>query len=144
MKRELNHFLKKQNRLTKMIFGIAFLILLILYSLVGIVYKNYNINRQMQQIKTNIESLKTDNIEEESKILYYGTDTYQEKILREKLGYQKEGEKVYALPRTDPEREKLIREQKLYQEEEDRKPNIIKWWEFFFKRNMNQQNTTTE
>lgn len=91
----------------------------------------------MENLRTEMERLKLDNIDQESKILYYGTDTYQEKLLREKLGYQKEGERVYALPRTDPEREKLIEEQKKYQEQEDKKPNIVKWWEFFFKRQNN-------
>jgi cell division protein FtsB len=135
---ELSRFLKKQNRLTKIIFGASILIFLILYSLIGIVYKNYNINRQMETLKTDIEQLKLDNLDQESKILYYSTDTYQEKLLREKLGYQKEGERVYALPRVDPEREKLIKEQQQYQEQEDKKPNILKWWEFFFTRKSNQ------
>ncbi len=86
----------------------------------------------METIKANMARLKTDNIEQESKMMYYSTDAYVEKILREKLGYQKQGERVYALPRQDPEREKLIREQKNYQDNQDKKPNILKWFEFFF------------
>lgn len=141
---ELLKFLKKQNRLAKIITGVSILILLILYSLLGIVYKNYNINKQMEDLRTNIEDLKIDNVEQQSKILYYNTDSYQEKILREKLGFQKEGERVYALPRVDPEREKLIKEQKEYQEKEDRKPNIVKWYEFFFARKSTQNINTTK
>ena len=64
--------------------------------------------------------------------MYYSTDAYAEKVLREKLGYQKEGERVYALPRTDPEREKLIEDQKKFQDTQDKKPNPVKWFEFFF------------
>ena len=131
---DILRFLKKQNRLTKIITGVSILILLILYSLIGIVYKNYNINKQMETLRSDIETLKANNIEEQSKILYYNTDTYQEKILREKLGYQKEGERVYALPRVDPEREKLIKEQQQYQTNEDQKSNILKWYEFFFQK----------
>jgi len=131
---ELLRFLRKQNRLSKIIIGVSILIIFILYSLIGIVYKNYNINKQMETLRNDIETLKTNNIEQQSKILYYNTDTYQEKILREKLGYQKEGERVYALPRVDPEREKLIKEQQQYQANEDNKPNILKWYEFFFQK----------
>ncbi|MDD5731467.1 MAG: septum formation initiator family protein [Patescibacteria group bacterium] len=132
MWQEILRFLKKQNRLTKGITILSIFILLILYSLIGIIYKNYTINKQMQTIKANMESLAANNIEQESKMLYYSTDAYTEKILREKLGYQKAGERVYALPRQDPERERLIREQQQYQQNEDKKLNILKWFEFFF------------
>ena len=66
-------------------------------------------------------------------MLYYATDAYIEKVLREKLGYQKEGERVYALPRQDPERERSLREQERYREQEEGKPNILKWWDIFFR-----------
>ena len=138
MLNEFTRFIKKQNRLTKIIIGVSILILLILYSLIGIVFKNYNINKQMEDIRANVERLKVDNLEQQSKILYYSTDTYQERLLREKLGFQKEGERVYALPRKDPEREKLIKEQQKYQEQDDKKPNIVKWYEFFFARKSTQ------
>jgi len=141
MWQEILRFLKKQNRLTKIVTIFSIFILMILYSLIGIIYKNYTINKQMQTIRTDIENLKANNIEQESKMLYYSTDAYTEKILREKLGYQKEGERVYALPRQDPEREKLIKEQQQYQQNEDKKPNILKWFEFFFTK---KQTQTTE
>lgn len=136
---EILRFLKKQNRLTKIIFGTTILIIMVLYSLIDIIYKNYNINKQMAFLQEEITRLEQDNIEQQSKILYYGTNSYAERALREKLGYQKEGEKVYALPRKDPEREKLIREQKKFQEQEDKKPNPAKWFAFFFEKNTNQQ-----
>ncbi|HRY59939.1 MAG TPA: septum formation initiator family protein [Patescibacteria group bacterium] len=129
---EILRFLKKQNRLTKVIFGTVIMIGLVLYSLLGIIYKNYNINKQSQDNINEINRLSQDNLDQQSKILYYSTNAYAEKVLREKLGYQKEGERVYALPRTDPEREKLIAEQKKFQETQDKKPNPLKWFEFFF------------
>lgn len=95
----------------------------------------------METIKADMARLKTDNIEQTSKMMYYSTDAYTEKILREKLGYQKQGERVYALPRQDPEREKLIQAQKNYQDTQDKKPNILKWFEFFF---VKQQTQITE
>lgn len=132
MFKESIKFLKKQNRITKVIFVTVILIIAVLYSLIGIIYKNYNINKQMSFLSNEINRLEQDNIEQSSRILYYGTSAYTEKALREKLGYQKEGERVYALPRKDPEREKLIKEQQKFQEEQDKKPNPLKWVEFFF------------
>ena len=106
--------------------------LMILYSLIGIIFKNYTINKQMQTINADMSRLEADNIEQQSKMLYYGTNDYTEKILRERLGFQKEGERVYAIPRQDPEQERLAKEQQQYQTNEDKKPNILKWFEFFF------------
>jgi len=138
---EIIKFIKKQNRITKIISIISILIIFVLYSLIGIVYKNYKINKQIENLKKEIAELKENNIEQQSKILYYATNAYIEKVLREKLGYQKEGERVYALPRQDPEREKLIKEQKKYQELEERKSNILKWWDWFFRRGVEQSGT---
>ena len=132
MFREILHFFKKQGRLTKAISIGVILIFFALYSLIGIIYKNYNINKEIRGLNDEIARLQADSIEQESKMLYYETDAYVERTLREKLGYQKDGERVYALPRQDPEREKLIKEQQAYQAKEDNKPNIIRWYEFFF------------
>lgn len=129
---EILRFLRKQNRLTKLITGAICMTIIVLYSLMGIIYRNYNINKQMANLKRDIAELSDSNIEQQSKILYYNTDAYVEKALREKLGFQKEGERIYALPRTDPEREKLIKEQLKFQENENKKANIIKWVDFFF------------
>jgi len=133
MWKEILRFVKKQNRITKIISVMAVFIILVLYSLIGNIYKNYKITKQIDSLKQEIVNLRENNIEQQSKILYYATDAYVEKTLREKLGYQKEGERVYALPRQDPEREKLIREQEKYQEIEEGKSSIVKWWDFFFK-----------
>lgn len=130
---EILKFLKKHNRMSKVFLGVSLLTVFILYSLLGVIYKNYKVNRQIKDLKKEIVNLKEDNIEQKSKILYYDTDAYIEKTLREKLGYIKEGEKVYALPRSDPEREKLIREQERRRELEEGRSNIVKWWDFFFK-----------
>jgi len=135
---EIIRFLKKQNRLAKVTLVLSVFILMILYSLIGIIYKNYTINKQMETIRTNIAKLNTDNVDQTSKMLYYSTDAYVEKTLREKLGYQKTGERVYALPRQDPEKEKLIKEQQQYQSNEDKKPNILKWFGFFFSKKQTQ------
>ncbi len=126
-------FVKKQDRITKIITIVTLLIMFVLYSLIGIIYKNYRVNEQIKSLAQEIENLKQDNIDQESRILYYATNAYIEKTLREKLSYQKEGERIYALPRTDPEREKLIEEQRKYQEREEGKSNIVKWWDWFFR-----------
>jgi len=125
-------FLRKHNRMTKMTLGLSVFIILILYYLVNIMYSNYQINQRISSTQQEIANLNENNLEQENKILYYTTHAYIEKTLREKLGYQKEGERVYALTRKDPAREKLIEEQRRYQEREDGKPNIVRWWDFFF------------
>jgi cell division protein FtsB len=134
MLHEISHLFKKQSTATKFVTVGVIMVLFVLYSLIGIIYRNYNINKQMKGLREEIAFLKEDSIEQESRMLYYKTDAYLEKNLREKLGYQKEGEKVYALPRKDPEREKIIEEQKKYQSQEDSKLNILKWYDFFFQK----------
>jgi len=138
MWQDILRFLKKQNRLAKVMAVVSIFILMILYSLIGIIFKNYTINKEMETIRSNMEKLQSDNIELQSEMMYYSTDAYTEKTLREKLGYQKEGERVYAIPRQDPETEKLIQEQKDYQNSENSKANILKWFEFFFVKNQAQ------
>ncbi|MBI2448321.1 septum formation initiator family protein [Candidatus Microgenomates bacterium] len=131
---DILHFIEKQNRMNKVAMALATMMIFVLYSLIGIVYKNYKINDQIENLRQEIAYLQENNLEQKNRILYYSTDTYAEKVLREKLGYQKEGERVYALTRKDPEKERLAKEQKRYQEREDGKSNIIRWWDYFFKK----------
>jgi cell division protein FtsB len=134
MLQEILKFFKKQNRTSKLLFGMGILIFFALYSLIGITYRNYTINQQIKSLQEDITRLGQDNIEKQNEILYYGTSAYIEKTLREKLGYQKEGERIYALPRQDPEKERLIKEQKAYQSNQDKQPNPVRWFGFFFRK----------
>ncbi len=133
MIKDIIRLFEKQSKFSKTMMALIVVGTLMLYSSLNIVYRNYQINRQIKGLEQEIAYLQENNIEQRNRILYYSTDAFAEKILRQKLNHQKEGERVYALARKDPEREKLVREQQKYQEREEKKANILKWWDFFFK-----------
>ncbi len=95
-------------------------------------YKNYQVSKQIEDLKKEIQNLEDENQEMRSKIVYYQTESFKEREARQKLGLQKPGEKVISVPSSNitPEPE---------EEKEEIKPssepnNFILWWNFFFRK----------
>lgn len=107
--------------------GIAFFVYM--FFLAGkTIYKDYKVNQEVDGLKEDISSLREENQELRSKIIYYQSESYKEKEARLKLGLQKEGESVIFIPNPTPPS----------QETEPQKPplktdNFKKWWDFIFK-----------
>ena len=94
-------------------------------------WRNYEINKEILNLETNISDYKIRQIYLENLIAYYQTKSFAEKEARSKLGLKKEGEIVLALPLPGAveKKEEIIGENKGPQE----KTNAEKWWKFFFK-----------
>ena len=94
-------------------------------------WRNYEINKEILNLQTDIDDSKINQDYLENLISYYQTKSFAEKEARGKLGLKKEGEMVLALPRQGvvEKKEEIEGENRGPQE----KTNAEKWWKFFFK-----------
>ena len=101
--------------------AIAFL----LFSLGKNLYQNWKINQEVDVLKTEISDLRKANNEFAKELLYYQSQSYREKIARERFGLQKPGEEVVVIV---PEARPTVVEEKPV----DKSTNYLKWWNYFF------------
>jgi cell division protein FtsB len=78
----------------------AAVIVYLLVMLGETVHRNYQLGRQINELKANIVLLQGQKEELAYNIEYYKTDSYREKEARAKLGLQLPGENVVIIPRT--------------------------------------------
>ncbi len=122
------------------ILGICLLVF-IGFSLGKETYRNYQIEKEIQALEEEISSIEKNNDNLTHLIEYFKTESYQEKEARQKLGLQKEGEKVVVITEENIEPEELEMEntedsiEEFNQSEEIQKEEISnprKWWNFIF------------
>ncbi|RJO62315.1 hypothetical protein C4544_00525 [candidate division WS5 bacterium] len=105
--------------------GLTFLVYI--FFLVGkTVYQNIKFNGIEKDLQREVEVLEAENINLKNKILYYKTDSYKERVMRERLQYQKPGEQVLVLV---PEKEG---EEESSEKKEVKTSNFEKWKKFLF------------
>ncbi len=104
-------------------------------------YRNYQIQKEIQALEEEISGLEKNNDNLTRLIEYFKTESYQEKEARQKLGLQKEGEKVVVITEENIESEELEMEsaensiEEFNQSEEIQEEEISnprKWWNFIF------------
>ena len=109
---------------------IRFLVLLVVAYLLFVVgktlYQSYQVRHEIDLMAAEIGTLKESNRQLAANILYYQSDSYKERIARERLGLQKPGEKVIVIL---PEQKQNVAEKDPY----TKLSNPQKWWQFFFK-----------
>jgi cell division protein FtsB len=111
---------------------LIFIIILYFLFIVGrSTYGSYQDNQEIERQKQAIETLRLEVVYLENQNLYYQTESFKEKEARKKLGMIKPGETVVALDRNENE-ELTITTKKVA--DEIKKPNYIKWWNYFFSR----------
>lgn len=99
------------------------------FYLVQTVMRNYELQKQIAQLRTQISDLKVEQDQLKYRIAYYQTDAYKEKEARAKLNLQAPGESVIILPRTDqPEQNQTQSQPK------PRKSNWQQWTDFLLGR----------
>ncbi len=112
------------------------IIIYILFLLGKTVWQNYGINQEIAKSAEETKQLQEENKRLENLIEYYQSTSYKEQEARLKLGYQKEGEKVFVVPKSQEEEEQEEKEKAENTKKKNSlvsKPNYSKWWEFFFK-----------
>ncbi|MDO8507886.1 MAG: septum formation initiator family protein [bacterium] len=105
--------------------GIAFLVYI--FFLVGkTIYQNIKFNGIEKNLQREVDVLEAENTNLQNKILYYKTESYKERVMRERLGYQKPGEQVLVITAgpEGEEQKKDVHKEKI--------SNPQKWWNFLF------------
>ena len=90
-------------------------------------WQNYQIQREVGALQTQIDRLHTHSEELSSLITYFRTPEYKERQARTLLGLQKPGEFVVALPAAAESSG-----QSVTPDSPDRAGNWQKWWDYFF------------
>jgi cell division protein FtsB len=88
-------------------------------------YQSWKVNKEVQDLKSEISDLKKANEEYRQKLLYYQSPSYRERIARERFGLQKPGEEVIVI--IPEEKPKIVKEKP-----EKKLSNYQKWWDYFF------------
>ncbi|PIW76037.1 MAG: hypothetical protein CO001_03460 [Candidatus Portnoybacteria bacterium CG_4_8_14_3_um_filter_40_10] len=110
---------------------------------VDIYYKKYKINKQIQDLKTQIASAEKSNQQISEMIDYLGSQSFLEKQAREKLNMKKPGEEVViiepprqqatSVPEVLPGYNETEKNNNLTQEPPKPESKLVKWWRFFFR-----------
>jgi len=108
----------------------------ILVSLGKAVYRKYQINQEIEKIKTDIARLEGENEKLLDMVEYLKTNEFLEKEAREKLNMSKDGEKIIAIPffeekKKEPEKLKNISQEKTTEPKKNM-ANYQLWWNYFF------------
>jgi len=91
------------------------------------------IDKEIAVLEEEARMVKQDNMKLTDRIAYFNTEAYQERIAKEKMNLQKEGENVVVITKRPKEivlgdtKEKI--EEEAVQED---LPNYVKWWQVFF------------
>lgn len=101
------------------------IVLYMVFSAGRLIYKNYQLNKEEDNLRTEVVALENEVQSLKNQIVYYQSDSYKEKMLRSKLNLQKEGEKVVVI--TAPPDVQQVAEEK-----EEALSNPQKWLRYFF------------
>ena len=104
----------------------------LLYATTRVVYRDRKIEKEIETLRQEAERIKNDNQVLSERIAYFETADFQEKIAKEKLNMQKEGEGV-AIIKSSGQVEAEVSQEALVQAEPlTQVPNYRKWWNYFF------------
>jgi cell division protein FtsB len=129
-----------ENKFKKFLSSRPFLFILLLafiwlsIVLVKAVYKKNELNREIDNLKTEIEKLDKSGQEMNQLLDYFSSQSFLEKEAKEKLNLKKEGESVVMVPETV-----MIQEPGGAQatstsgREAENDNNFMKWWNYFFR-----------
>lgn len=110
-------------------------IIMISLALTQETYRRYQIQKEIEDLQTQVGKKERDNEKLKGMIQYFKTDDFQEKEAKEKLSVQKEGEKVLLVkgdqPTVDSSKPQELVETPL-PEQKDNRTNLRKWWDYFF------------
>ena len=115
-------FKKKQKRLTSktwlMLGGVALLLVCLILAIsdIKVYQKKRELNAKIEALQKKIQELKTKNIALSSDIGQANDEVYVEKVAREDLGLQKEGEMVVSFVETETTVQKPVEKKGFFEE----------------------------
>ncbi|MBI2798499.1 septum formation initiator family protein [Candidatus Saccharibacteria bacterium] len=128
--------MRKLFNYSKILFWFGLLIAIYMFAvLASETSKNYTLRARSDALQNQIDQLQVQIEQLGYKITYYQTDSYKERIAREKLGLQAPGEGVVITksqaPSTDSASVESVPVQlQTKQDLEAQKPNPQQWWDF--------------
>lgn len=109
------------------VLGIALVLLLLLALALGQeTYRKYQITTEIQEQRAAIARLERSNRELDDLVHYLQTDSYRERVARERLGLKREGEEVVVVPESASEPVTFSARVDVP------RSNPGKWWAYFF------------
>ncbi|MDD5627374.1 MAG: septum formation initiator family protein [Patescibacteria group bacterium] len=118
--------------------GSLILLIFISIALGKAIYRRHAIQQEIQAIRQEIEKAEGKNKELSGLIGYFSTDAFKEKMARQKLNLQREGETVVAIPvKKKTEDATILGTNDIQQNSTGEKvdagrDNPRKWWYYFF------------
>lgn len=107
---------------------VAAIVLLLFVSLAQEMNRRWQVQRQIEELETQVNDMQRNVTHLQNLNQYFRTDDYQERLAREKLGYQAPGEKVVLIPENVA--------QAATQAQPDDRPTPVgipeRWWRLFF------------
>ena len=92
-------------------------------------YRDYQIQKEIDSLQSDISVLEKDNYKLSQLIEYYKTDEYKEAEARKRFNLKKDGESVVVVRPNPVDSEDDLNENN---NEENNLPNYLKWWNYFF------------
>jgi cell division protein FtsB len=113
--------------------GVVLLVVFVMGSaLVRELYREYEIKKEIEQLKTQIGSMQKDNYELSQFIDYYQTDQYKEAEARRRLNLKADGEKVVMIDGSSTEAASTVTTPEETTAAKDNTPSYRRWWNYFF------------
>lgn len=131
------NFSTNSQKIGSIILNVA-LILIIIYIVFSIgrsIYGNYNVNKTILRLKSEIAQLEEKKHLLENLIIYYQTMTFKELEARRQLGLKKPDEKMIILPENDgasvnDKKNTFDVKSEKQADQNDSTANYSKWWSF--------------
>jgi cell division protein FtsL len=141
--RKIKKILSSKITLFFLLLGFIWLIM----GVVNVYYKKYQINKQVEKLKSEIAKTEQNNQQISAMIDYLGSQSFLEKEAREKLNMKKEGEEVVMVEPAKnlagagaqapgellPENESQAKPQVSGGSNKEKESNFSKWRRYFFK-----------
>ena len=93
-------------------------------------YRDYQIQKEIDSLQSDISALEKDSYELSQLIEYYKTDEYKEAEARKRFNLKKDGESVVVIRPNPIDLEHDVDEEN--NSEADNLSNYKKWWNYFF------------
>jgi cell division protein FtsB len=107
--------------------GVA--ILLIILSLAQEANRRWQVQTQIRELQSQVDSMQKHLVELQQLNEYFRTPDYKERLAREQLNYKAPGEKVVLIPETSST---PAQQQTLTTPQQSQLSNPLKWWYLFF------------
>lgn len=93
-------------------------------------YRNYQIEKEIESLKNEIDTLDKNNYQLSKLVEYYNTDQFKEREARKRLNLKKEGESLVIIKQRGVDLKKTSEMEEKANVEN--LPNYKKWWNYFF------------